>query len=301
MAYDPQFIAGCDIPLPALAPRIQAVAFNGGLPIEHSRFSIIFNQDRGFAAVTAHNIDGDALIAKGVIKRKDSFRFDTKAPNHIQIDNDQGYKGVPKPKNNPWDRGHLVRRRSMHWGDEAEARLADKESYFWTNIVPQHEKLHDTAWGKIEDFMLKTAEDADKRACVFQGPVLTPDDPFHTNQPGEDPFQLPAGFWKIFCVKHQNKLRAACFLVWQRDFDDLEMTFDPVLEQVRITTIEYLSGLAFTRDVREADPLRFSLSGQPLVAGAQAASARAAGARAPVVAAPRPAGGAIRSSEDICL
>lgn len=301
MPYDPQFIAGCNIPLPTLAPRVQAVAFNGGLPIEHSRFSIIFNQERGFAVATAHNIDGRTLIPKGIIKRKDSFRFDTKVPNHIQIDNDQGYKGVPNPEDNPWDRGHLVRRRSMHWGTEAEARIADKDSYFWTNIVPQHEKLHDTAWGKIEDFMLKTANDANKKACVFQGPVLTPDDPLHTNQPGEDPFQIPAGFWKIFCIKHQNRLRAACFLVWQRDFDELVMTFDPVLEQVRITTIEYLTGLTFTEDVREADALRFDESGQPLVAGTQAATIREAMTRRRAVTPSRQAGGAIRSREDIYL
>lgn len=299
MPYDPQFIAGCNIPLPTLAPRVQAVAFNGGLPVEHSRFSIIFNQERGFAVATAHNIDGGKLLPSGTIKRKDSFRFDTKVPNHIQIDNNQGYKGVPNPEDNPWDRGHLVRRRSMHWGNEAEARTADKDSYFWTNIVPQHEKLHDTAWGKIEDFMLNTADSANKRACVFQGPVLTLDDPLHTNQPGEEPFLIPAGFWKIFCIKHRNILRAACFLVWQRDFAELEMTFDPVLEQVRrITTIEYLTGLAFSQDVREADALRFDKSGQPQLADTLAATTRGARER---VARPRRAGGAIRSMGDIYL
>lgn len=298
MPYNPTFIAGFNIPLPSLIPRIQAVAFNGGLPIEHPRFSVIFNQERGFAIATGHNIDGNTIIPKGTIKRKDSFRFDTKVPNQLQVDNDQGYKGSPTPADNPWDRGHLVRRRSLHWGNEAEARIADKDSYFWTNIVPQHEDLHDSAWGDIEDFMLQVANDSNKKACVFQGPILTPDDPLHTNMPGEDPIQIPAGFWKIFCIKHQSKLRAACFLVWQRDFDDLDLSFNPILEQVRITTIEYLTGLIFPAVVRQADALQFGAPAQPLIATA-IAEAAVTGVAQPLPS--RQPGGAITSAKDIYL
>ncbi|HNP64305.1 MAG TPA: DNA/RNA non-specific endonuclease [Woeseiaceae bacterium] len=275
MPYDEQFIQGHTIPFPSLAPSIQTAAFDNGSPIEHPRFSIVFNRDRGFAIATAHNIDGGTVIAEGVIQRNDAFRFDTQVPNDIQVDNDRGYRGVPNAAANPWDRGHLVRRRSMHWGDETQARAADRDSFFWTNIVPQHENLHDTAWGNIEDFMLDIAIDAEKRACVFQGPILTPDDPVRTNMPGELPIQIPAGFWKVFCILHQNRLRAACFLIWQRDYDQLEMSFNPVLEQVRITTIEYLSGLIFAENIRRADALLFSTAAQPLTADAQAAGAGA--------------------------
>jgi endonuclease G len=292
--YDEQFIPGRTIPLPSLAPSVQAAAFNGGVPIAHPRFSIIFNQDRGFAIATGHNIDGITMIAEGVIQRNDAFRFDTSVPNNIQVDNDRGYRGVPNAAANPWDRGHLVRRRSMHWGNEADARAADRDSFFWTNIVPQHENLHDTAWGDIEDFMLDVAIDADKRACVFQGPILTPDDPIRVNIPGEDPIQIPAGFWKVFCITHQTKLRAACFLVWQRDYDQLEMSFSPVLEQVRITTIEYLTGLVFSDNVRRADALRFSATAQPLAADTHAAGTGTRVRR-------RRADNAIERPEDIIL
>ena len=61
------------------------------------------------------------------------------------MDNNRGYR------NNPWDRGHLVRRRAMHWGDLDLAELSDSESFYWTNIAPQHRQLHHTAWGKIEN------------------------------------------------------------------------------------------------------------------------------------------------------
>jgi endonuclease G len=253
VAYDSRFIPGIEIPLPLIGDRIRGTAFNGGLPIEHSRFSILFNQERGFAIATAHNIDGESIIEAGVIPRRDRFRNDPNVPRHLQVDNDRGYRG----DHNPWDRGHLVRRRSLHWGDEGDAVLADYESYVWTNIAPQHENLHDTAWGNIEDWMFEVTDNGDQRASVFTGPVLLVDDPQLVNRPGEEPIRIPAGFWKVIAIRHREELRAAAFLVWQRDYDRAEpLPFDPILEQIRLTTIEHLTGLSFGI-LQEADPLRF--------------------------------------------
>ncbi|MCP3998443.1 MAG: DNA/RNA non-specific endonuclease [bacterium] len=251
MTYDPEFINGETVVFPQLSDRLQAEAFGAGDPVEHSRFSIVMHAARGLAIFTAHTIDGAEMIDEGEIPRKDRFRFDPTIPRAVQTDNDQGYY------KNDWDRGHLVRRRSMHWGNLGAAEQADRESYYWSNIAPQHHKLQDKAWGKIEDWMLDHAEGGDRRAIIFTGPVLSPDDPEIINRPGEDPLQIPAGFWKIIAVKPHNKLRAAGFLVWQRDFDhDTPVDFAPYLEQVRITTIEFITGLSFG-ELRKADPLRF--------------------------------------------
>ncbi|UCG58623.1 MAG: DNA/RNA non-specific endonuclease [Phycisphaerales bacterium] len=251
MPYDSRFIPNNTVQLPDLSERIRQTAFKNGTPIEHTRFSIIFSAERGCAVVTAHNIDGANIIPEGVIPRRDRFRFDPDVPNNLQVDNDRGYR------NNPWDRGHLVRRRALHWGDQGVCEEADSQSYYWTNIAPQHETLHDAAWGHIEDWMLELTDETDQRACVFTGPVLTPHDPERTNSEGEAPTRIPGGFWKVIVIRHDSNLRSAGFLVWQRDFDrDIPVNFDPVLEQVRITTIEYLTGLSFA-SIRSTDPLRF--------------------------------------------
>lgn len=251
MPYDPTFIPGETIPLPVLASDLSAHAHDGGAPIDHSRFSIVMHATRGLAIYTAHQIDGASLLAEGVIERIDRFRFDPQAPHSIQTDDDRGYF------DNDWDRGHLVRRRSVHWGDLDAATTADRESFFWTNIAPQHRTLHQRAWGRIEDWMLEFAHGGDRRAAVFTGPVLSPNDPAITNKPGESPLQIPAGFWKIVVLKPQDEVRAAGFLVWQRDFDKrTPAEFVPYLEQVRITTLEFITGLDFG-GIRDADPLRF--------------------------------------------
>ncbi len=257
MGFDANFITGFPVSLPELGEQTKQSSFNNGAPLEHTRFSIIFNKDRGLATCTAHNIDGGSLLSAGSIARNDNFRADPLVPSDLQVDNNRGYR------RNPWDRGHLVRRRSLHWGDVGEAEQADSESFYWTNIAPQHTRLHSTAWGNIEDWMLNFTDAGNKKVSVLTGPVMTPNDPVHQNAPGEDSIRIPAGFWKILAVQNEGRNKAAAFLVWQRDFDrDNPVEFDPVLEQVRITTIEFLVGLSFG-DLREADPLRFGSRSTP--------------------------------------
>ena len=93
--------------------------------------------------------------------------------------------------------------------------------------------------------MLERIVTGEKRACVFTGPVLTPEDPTY-QAPNEDPIQIPAGFWKIMVVSDLGQIKSAAFLVWQRDYDsDVPLAFSPILEQVRVTTIEMITGLNF--------------------------------------------------------
>lgn len=261
MGFDTHFIQGVEIPLPTLAPHLRSKAFGGGAPIHHTRFSIIFHQERGLALATAHNIDGATLIDSGVIERRNNFRYDPDVPRAVQMSNRRGYAdyrvdGVPVIVN-PWDRGHLVRRRSVQWGDLETATQADRESFYWTNIAPQHYRLHDTAWGTIEDWMLAAADESERQASVFTGPILMDSDPVHQNHPDEPAIQIPAGFWKIMAIKHRDQLAAAGFVVLQSDYDsDQPAEFSPTLEQVRISFIELLTGLSFGR-LKHAEPLHF--------------------------------------------
>lgn len=249
MAYDPDFLDNMHVPLPTLGPSARETAFEEGVPVDHLRHSLVFNAARGFATYTAHNIDGGSMPDQQYTNR--SFKFDPKVqPETLQVDDDRGYH------HNPWDRGHLVRRASMSWGEEADAAVAERESDFYTNIAPQHSTLHSRSWGRIEDWMLARVEEGGRRACVFTGPVFTPNDPLYS-QDGEEPIRIPAGFWKIVAVKANGQLRSAGFLVWQRDYDsDRPLPFEPLLEQVRLTTIEVLTDLSFAA-LRDTDPLLF--------------------------------------------
>ncbi|MEM6987099.1 MAG: DNA/RNA non-specific endonuclease, partial [Pseudomonadota bacterium] len=242
--------------------RVTALVFQGDY-IHYTHHSLLFNRVRGFAFVSAHNINGSELSDNQFTSRR--FKLDPQIqPKSMQVDNDRGYResqdGVFGP--NPWDRGHLARRDSVSWGTPAEAAAAERESDLWSNIAPQHENLHDGPWGSIEDWMLGRVTTGGRRACVFTGPVFTEDDPSHVNGPNEMEIQIPAGYWKVISIELDGAMRSAGFLVWQRDYDsEHPLPFAPVLEQVRLTTLEVLTGLSFPA-LRQFDPLLFDRDGQ---------------------------------------
>ena len=95
--------------------------------------------------------------------------------------------------------------------------------------------------------MLEKAISSNRRACVFTGPVFTDADPTY-QYADEQPVQIPAGFWKVIVLPAGSDIKCASFLVWQRDYDSSKpLAFSPVLEQVRLTTLEVLTGLSFNQ------------------------------------------------------
>lgn len=256
MGYDPDFISGFEVPLPVPSERVLLTTFERGF-IHHTRHSILFNKNRGLASMTAHNIDGRSLPDEQHTSR--DFDFDPKIDANLQIGNEQGYKDTP----DYYQRGHLARRKSLSWGRTSgeieDAKRAERESDYYSNIAPQERRMH-VAWGKVEDWMLELSEapSNERRSCVFQGPVFTEEDPEVTITEGYDPVKIPAGFWKVMAIRRGDKLRAAGFLIWQSDYASPEpLSFSPVLEQVRLTTIEVLSGLSFP-ELRNADAMIFA-------------------------------------------
>ena len=256
MGYDKHFIVGFDVPLPLPSQRVLDDAVGSDF-VHHTRHSLLFSEARGLAYVTAHNIDGNTLPTGQRTSR--NFDWDPKIDEDLQIGNERGYKDDP----DHYQRGHLARRASLSWGTSAseiaKAKLAEQESDYYTNIAPQEKRMH-IAWGRVEDWMLDlaTSEQNHRRACVFQGPVFTEEDPEVQITDGFDPIKVPAGYWKIFAIARGDDLRAACFLIWQSDYATPEpLKFAPELEQVRLTTVEVLTGLKFPK-LRGADAMIFA-------------------------------------------
>ena len=54
--------------------------------------------------------------------------------------------------NSGWDKGHMAPRADMKWSEKAL-----EESYYFTNICPQHHEMNAQAWRKIEELTRRTA------------------------------------------------------------------------------------------------------------------------------------------------
>lgn len=263
LGYQPDFLgAEHQVPLPepnaALKRRLFVVDGDADAPYElrHIHYSLALHAERRLAAFTACNLNG-AEIQK-LARVADPWAFDKRVPRQLQIDNDLYRK-------NMLNRGHLVRRLNTMWGTTRDfVRHAERDTYWWTNCVPQHEDLNQDIWLALEDHVLNTASVRNIRLSVFSGPVLERDDPFYRRN-----YQLPKAYWKVvaFIDRERNALRSCAFLLRQDHLlGNIEFSAGRhAIFQTPVGEIERLTGLKFGPLAR-ADALRSldSLGPMPL-------------------------------------
>jgi endonuclease G len=248
--YDPAFLGATSrADLPVLADTLAADALvvdaaaagsaRFALPYEH--FSVIFNKDRRMAIVTAVNIDGSTEVR---LKRtSDPWAKDPRVPAPEQIGKEL-YAG------SEFDRGHLVRRLDPCWGPTS--KLAEADTFFYTNSTPQQKTFNESLWANLEDYLLDNAQTAGFKANVFTGPVAAPGDPKFRG------VSIPLAYWKVAVMlrTEDQKLTATGYIVSQADLlTGLEFAFGEFKTyQVPIAHIEHLTGIDFGV-LKSADPL----------------------------------------------
>jgi endonuclease G len=135
--YNPDFLWHT-IPLPVLTAQalrfghVASVEGTAGGELRYEHFSVVFNTDRKMAFFTAVNIDGKQSFNVG---RADQWYYDSRLPLDIQV-GDELYGN--EPGGNYFDRGHLVRRLDPVWGTQGTAKVANEDTFHWTNCSPQY-------------------------------------------------------------------------------------------------------------------------------------------------------------------
>lgn len=244
--YDQGFLSH-PVPLPKLgaAADRDAFEFEGQKLIPYTHFSVCLSQSRRLARYVAWNIDGAHIVRTG----RDDFQLDPRIPASRQL-------GEDLYADNKLDRGHIARRADLVWGSIAEARQANRDSSFFTNIAPQHERFNQSGrkglWGRLENLILEQVDVEDVRMSVFGGPLFAVDDIAHRG------VRIPREYWKLVAyVGEDGALRTAAFVLSQASLmSDLEaIDLDPFrLFQVRIGDLEVRTDLGFG-SLAEADVL----------------------------------------------
>ena len=146
---------------------------------------------------------------------------------------------------NDLDRGHLARRSDLLWGTLDEARAANEDSFFFTNIAPQMNDFNqsglDGVWGLLEDAVLEQAGLERRRLTLFGGPVLTDADVVHRG------VLIPGAFWKVVVYVLDGTLSARCFVLAQ-EVDPLRVAVtldDFATYEVSLNDLEALLSLTF--------------------------------------------------------
>jgi endonuclease G, mitochondrial len=280
--YDPDFL-GRTIPLPALTPqalrfgRVAPVQGDPGGELRYEHFSVVFNADRKMALLTAVNIDGKQSLKIG---RDDQWYYDSRLPTEIQV-GDELYGN--EPAGNYFDRGHLVRRLDPVWGALETAKVANQDTFHWTNCSPQYWQFNQSEewWQGLENFILTNTDQDDLLATVFTGPLFQDDDEAHRG------IMIPQAFWKVIVVGDAaGKLYSSAYLVSQKRYaKNIPFEVLPVGQhngfQVSVAKLEQLTGLSFGATVVTADVYTGGMEDHPIRGLADIQHPRRTGSRAP--------------------
>ena len=207
--YDQHFLSE-SVPTPALSAEAREDAFNldGSHLLDYTHFSVCQSKSRTLPRFVAWNIDGGNL--KSLSRRGIDFRRDNRVPERFQAGNELY-------RNNPLDRGHVARRVDVNWGPLPEARQANKDSFFFTNITPQHQSFNQSSrhglWGELENAILEDIEVENLKVSVMAGPIFQTDDPRHRG------VRIPRDFWKLIAFRDtsDSEFKVAAYILSQKE------------------------------------------------------------------------------------
>ena len=244
--YDPAFL-GEDLELGL--PGITGTA----AVLRYLHFTVIMNPARRLAHYVAYNMDGTKL---GKAPRGNDWAPDPLLPDSLQM-------GMETLRRSEYDRGHLVSRANVMWGDEREVSIAGRQAFYWTNISPQYQELNRRWWLALERWERDVAVDRG-RATGFSGLVCTEDDERFRDEVeledglvAQDSFRIPRGYWKVVLSKGDNGLQFAAFYLDQTKMmgGKVERPFRIEKYRMALCDLEEMTQLRFAAVYHEAKEL----------------------------------------------
>jgi endonuclease G, mitochondrial len=266
--YEPGFIAGHVVPLPTLPEALrskaarnqQARSGDNPLELKYHHFSVVVNADRKLAFFAACNIDGskskfinrkdgtvvaldprntkhglmESLLAEGAEASEQWYEDDRLLEGSIAEDDVYDDQTVPGFSNKRsmartlFQRGHLVRRLDPAWGSKEQARLAEADTFHFTNCAPQVGFFNmgraqsgpgtggGKLWRAVENIVLRNARNERTRVCSFTGPIFD-----NKNDRAFRTVKIPGRYFKIAIWAEEDALRSMAMIADQRPVIDV--------------------------------------------------------------------------------
>lgn len=267
IGYDPEFL-GVTVPIPTATNSCDLSKLDDGSnQLDYAHFSLVMNKHRRLAQITAANVDANPARVRpeqgrdytraglnGFTSTNDRERWfaDPRIPAQHQLPD----RFFTKDRT-AFDKGHIVRRNDVVWGDSyAEVQNANGDTFHVTNCSPQVKGFNRSSsgglWGKLENVVLKEAKT--ERLCVFAGPVLKDDDPIFTGVDDLGPMQvrIPRSYWKVIVAQSGEALQSFGFLL-EQDLVDVDFEFQLTREwQRRLTPLSELQTTIGTLELNTA-------------------------------------------------
>lgn len=193
--------------------------------LNHLAYTVSFNPDTRVANWVAWRLTPDRLV--GDAQRSSNFFPDPNLPQSKAVTT-RDYTG------SGWDRGHLCPAGDNKWNYEAMM-----ESFYMTNICPQHHNLNRGDWNELEQKCRKWVK---KDSCLYivAGPI------FYNREPryiGEHNVAVPDAFFKVILCLHK-KPKAIGFIYKNNEGNkSLDSYVNSIDAVERITGIDFFPAL----------------------------------------------------------
>ena len=201
-----------ETPIP-LVPRQEQI-------IRHSGYTVSYNKDLKIPNWVSYELTREET--KGKEKRGNRFIADPLVTGPIATNTDYTRSG--------YDKGHMAPAADMKWSPEAM-----KESFYFSNMCPQHPQLNRRGWKNLEEKIRNWAI-ADSAIIIICGPIIE-------KQPktiGKNKVVVPQRFFKVVLSPFAKPIRAIDFL-----FNN-EQAVEPLSSYVvTVDSIESLTNMDF--------------------------------------------------------
>lgn len=239
--YQPAFLGKkLLVPLPKLSAAMskQALKVEGsGNELRYWNYTVKLNRLRRLAYFSAANVDPARWRGSRDADGDTWYPDDRVKPANAQVGREfytrqKTFEAADRSKN-PFDQGHLSRRRDLQWGgDDKEAKRNGDDSYHYPNCAPQHWQFNQNnaasgIWFRLEEYAASPKFSDGKKLTIINGPIF--DAPLSTpgqgglwklNPSGKRAKDLvfggvaiPKQFFKVMVCAAGSKLRVAAFVV----------------------------------------------------------------------------------------
>lgn len=192
--------------------------------IRHTGYTVSYNKELKLPNWVSYELTREET--KGKEKRNNRFIADPLVKGIIATNADYARSG--------YDKGHMAPAADMKWSPQAM-----KESFYFSNMCPQHPQLNRRGWKNLEEKIRDWAI-ADSAIIIICGPIIT-------KQPktiGKNKVAVPQQYFKVILSPFVRPMRAIGFLFNNRQALEPLSTYAVTVDSIeRLTNMDFFASL----------------------------------------------------------
>lgn len=201
----------------SLVPRQEQI-------IRHSGYTVSYNKDLKIPNWVSYELTREET--KGKEKRGNRFIADPLVTGPIATNADYTRSG--------YDKGHMAPAADMKWSPEAM-----KESFYFSNMCPQHPQLNRRGWKNLEEKIRDWAI-ADSAIIIICGPIINQS----SRTIGKNKVAVPERFFKVVLSPFVKPVRGIGFLFNNRQAVEPLSTYAVTIDSIeKLTNMDFFSPL----------------------------------------------------------